>query len=165
MMKLAKIKELCGEERGDMSIFSVFLVLAVLMLTAFVLLYASVQINSINIRNGVKMELNNLSAKIYADTYRSQREANLDSYEDRVTISRSYLDSLERSFKAGLEKKLSLETDDYSLSGIDLQFYNTGTAIQYEFSCDAEFYIHMFGGGLPPIQKKIILTGSHNTAF
>lgn len=162
---LARLREYCRNDRGDMTFFSVFLVLAIIMVMAFFLLYTSVQVNSINIRNGIKMELNNLSAKIYADTFRSQREANLDSYENRVTASRSYLDSLERSFQEGLSKKLPLETDDYSLSNIDLQFHNTGTAIQYEFTCDAAFYIHMFGGSLPPIQTRIFLTGSHNTAF
>lgn len=48
------------------------------MLISFLLLYASVRINCINIRNGAKMELNNLSGTIYADTYRSQRETNFN---------------------------------------------------------------------------------------
>ena len=47
-------------ERGDMSFFSIFIILAINMLLSFVLLYASVQINCINIRNAAKMELNNV---------------------------------------------------------------------------------------------------------
>ena len=56
-----------------MSIYTCFLVMGVVILVSFLLLYASVKITCINIRNGAKMELNNLSASIYADTYRSQR--------------------------------------------------------------------------------------------
>ena len=48
------------------------------MLISFLLLYASVRITCINIRNGAKMELNNLSATIYEDTSRSQRDTNFD---------------------------------------------------------------------------------------
>ena len=40
-----------------MSFFSIFIILAINMLLSFVLLYASVQINCINIRNAAKMEL------------------------------------------------------------------------------------------------------------
>jgi hypothetical protein len=73
-------KKLLKNERGDMSFFTIFVILAINMLMAFVLLFASVQINCMNIRNAAKMELNNVSARIYADTFHSQREANLDSY-------------------------------------------------------------------------------------
>ena len=74
------MKSRIKNERGDMSFFSIFIILAINMLLSFVLLYASVQINCINIRNAAKMELNNVSARIYADTFPSQREANLTSY-------------------------------------------------------------------------------------
>lgn len=67
-------------ERGEIAIYSCFFVVGIVMLISFLLLYASVRINCINIRNGAKMELNNLSASIYADTYRSQRETNFSEY-------------------------------------------------------------------------------------
>ena len=56
-------------ERGDLSFFTVFIILAVNMIMAFVLLFASIRIECINIRNAAKMELNNVSARIYADTF------------------------------------------------------------------------------------------------
>ena len=62
-------KKLLKNERGDMSFFTIFVILAINMLMAFVLLFASVQINCMNIRNAAKMELNNVSARIYADTF------------------------------------------------------------------------------------------------
>lgn len=75
-----RIWKLCKNERGDISFLSCFLVMGIVILISFLLLYASIRINCINIRNGAKMELNNLSATIYADTYRSQRETNFSEY-------------------------------------------------------------------------------------
>ena len=63
-----RIKKLLVNDHGDMSIYTCFLVMGVVILVSFLLLYASVKITCINIRNGAKMELNNLSASIYADT-------------------------------------------------------------------------------------------------
>lgn len=62
-------KNLLKNERGDLSYFTIFVVLAINMLLSFMLLFTSVKINCINIRNAAKMELNNVSARIYADTF------------------------------------------------------------------------------------------------
>ena len=68
------VAEACAHQRpltggGDMSFFTVFVIMALNMILAFVLLFASVKINCMNIRNAAKMELNNVSARIYADTF------------------------------------------------------------------------------------------------
>lgn len=47
-------KKLLKNERGDLSYFSVFVILAVNMLLSFLLLFASCQNNCINIRNAAK---------------------------------------------------------------------------------------------------------------
>ena len=52
-----------------MSFFTIFVILAINMLMAFVLLLDSVKINYMNIHNAAKIELNNVSAHIYADTF------------------------------------------------------------------------------------------------
>lgn len=82
-------------ERGEITFFACFFVVGVVMLISFLLLYASVKITCINIRNGAKMELNNLSATIYADTYRSQRETNFEEYLRTLYSSRDYTEMLE----------------------------------------------------------------------
>ena len=92
------------------------------MLVTFLLLFFSVQINCINIRNGIKMELNNLSASIYADTYRSQRESNFSEYLNTLYQSSSYKSQLENIVLDGLESKISLSTDDYTIRNTDLEF-------------------------------------------
>ena len=67
------VRKRLQDERGEISIFSCFFVVAVVILISFLMTYASIRITCINIRNGAKMELNNLSASIYADTYRDRK--------------------------------------------------------------------------------------------
>lgn len=158
-------KNLLKNERGELSYFSVFVILAVNMLLSFLLLFASVKINCINIRNAAKMELNNVSARIYADTFHSQREANLDSYMADLHLSSAYQDALRAGFINGLEERIALSNDDYTVSNINLQFHQYSDKIEYVVTCDATFRIRMFGELFPPITQHITLTGSHNTKY
>ena len=145
-------KKTLRNERGDMSFFTIFVILAINMILAFVLLFASVKINCMNIRNAAKMELNNVSARIYADTFHSQREANLGSYMSDLHLSAAY-------------QRIQLSNEDYTVENIRLQFHQYPDRIEYEVTCDATFRIQMFGDLFPPITQHITLTGSHNTKY
>lgn len=158
-------KKILKNERGDMSYFTIFVILAINMLMAFVLLFASVQINCMNIRNSAKMELNNVSARIYADTFHSQREANLDSYMADLHLSSAYQDALRAGFINGMEERIQLSNEDYTVENISLRFNQYSDKIEYVVTCDATFRIHMFGELFPPITQHITLTGSHNTKY
>ena len=91
-----RLKQPLRNERGEITFFACFFVVGIVMLISFLLLYASIRITCINIRNGAKMELNNLSGTIYADTYRSQRETNFEEYLNLP----SFISSVLVSFKA-----------------------------------------------------------------
>lgn len=159
------MKKPLKNDRGDISIFACFFVTGIIMLVSFLMLYASVSITCINIRNGAKMELNNLSASIYADTYRSQRESNFSEYLKTLYQSASYTRSLEQSVEDGLENKIALSTDDYRVRNISLDFTVVGDRVEYVFYCDVDFYIFMFGKEYPAITQEVRLTGYHNTKF
>ena len=135
------------------------------MLLSFVLLYASVQINCINIRNAAKMELNNVSARIYADTFHSQREANLTSYMADINLSTAYKNALRAGFIEGMKSRVKLTNDDYDVENIDLTFHQYSEKIEYVASFDITYQIRMFGTSFPPIRRHAELTGSHNTKF
>ena len=157
-------------ERGEITFFACFFVVGVMMLISFLLLYASVQITCINIRNGAKMELNKLSATIYADTYRSQRETNFEEYLHILYSSSDYTEMLEATVASGLASKIPLSTDDYQVSDISLEFNVVGDRVEgdrveYIFYCDVEFYVRMFGHNYPTITQRVELTGYHNTKF
>ncbi len=152
-------------DRGNISIYTCFFVVGIVMLVSFLLLYASIRITCINIRNGAKMELNNLSASIYADTYRSQRETNFSEYLNTLYSSGDYTAMLEDMVTDGLASKIPLSTDDYQVRDISLSFHVTGDRVEYVFSCNVEFYIRMFGRSYPAITRPVELTGYHNTKF
>lgn len=101
------------------------------MLVSFLLLYASIRITCINIRNGAKMELNNLSASIYADTFRSQRETNFSEYLNTLYSSGDYTAMLEETVADGLSSKIPLSTEDYTVRNIRLRFQVSGSRIEY----------------------------------
>ena len=128
-------------------------------------LYASIRITCINIRNGAKMELNNLSGTIYADTYRSQRETNFEEYLNTLYSSNDYTDMLEATVAGGLDSKIPLSTEDYKVSDISLEFNVEDGRVEYIFYCDVEFYVRMFGHSYPAITQRVELTGYHNTKF
>lgn len=158
-------KKIIRNERGDLSFFTIFVILAITMLMSFLLLFASVKINCMNIRNAAKMELNNVSARIYADTFHSQREANLDSYMADLHLSSAYQEALQAGFINGMEERIQLSNEDYRIENINLQFNQYSDKIEYVVTCDAVFQIRMFGELFPPITQHITLTGSHNTKY
>ena len=155
------MKKRIHNETGALNIMSTFIVLAVTMLMSFVLLFASVQINCINIRNAAKMELNNISARIYADTYHSQREVDLNNYSDTLNINQLYQNKLRADFVNGLATRISLSNTNYTVQNIQLQYIREPDKITYEMSCDVTFHIQMFGNQYPITIQQILLTGSH----
>lgn len=156
---------LLHNQRGDITIYTCFFIVGVVMIVSFLLLYASIRITCINIRNGAKMELNNLSAGIYTDTFRSQRETNFGEYLNTLYSSSDYVAMLESAVTDGLANKVPLSTADYTVRNIHLRFHVAGSRVEYVFSCDAEFYIRMFGRQYPTVTRHIELTGFHNTKF
>ena len=136
---LSRLRRPLRNERGEITFFACFFVVGVVMLISFLLLYASVRITCINIRNGAKMELNNLSATIYADTYRSQRETNFEEYLRTLYSSNDYTEMLEATVAGGLAEKIPLSTEDYEVSNISLEFNVVGYRVEYIFYCDVEF--------------------------
>ena len=138
-----QLKQLLRNERGEITFFACFFVVGIVMLISFLLLYASIRITCINIRNGAKMELNNLSGTIYADTYRSQRETNFEEYLNTLYSSSDYTDMLEATVAGGLDSKIPLSTEDYKVSDISLEFNVEDGRVEYIFYCDVEFYCHI----------------------
>ena len=144
-----RLKQSLRNERGEITFFACFFVVGIVMLISFLLLYASIRITCINIRNGAKMELNNLSGTIYADTYRSQRETNFEEYLNTLYSSNDYTDMLEATVAGGLDSKIPLSTEDYKVSDISLEFNVEDGRVEYIFYCDVEFYVQMFGHSYP----------------
>lgn len=72
-----RLKQPLRNERGEITFFACFFVVGIVMLISFLLLYASIRITCINIRNGAKMELNNLKGTVVL----------VDAQQDTVIIT------------------------------------------------------------------------------
>lgn len=103
--------------------------------------------------------MNNLSASIYTDTFRSQRESNFSEYLATLYSSSDYTAMLEDAVTNGLANKIPLSTDKYSIQNIRLQFQANGDRVEYTFSCDAEFYIFI---NTNPDLRMLTLSIAHN---
>ncbi len=107
-------------DRGDISIFTCFFVVGIVTLVALLMLYASILITCINIRNGAKMELNNLSASIYADTCRSQRETNFSEYLNTLYSSGDYTAMLKDMVTDGLASRRGIQSNGDIISSLGI---------------------------------------------
>lgn len=158
---MKKINSLLRNNRGDISIATIFLIVALNMLLAFMLLFVSVQIQSMQIRNSVKQELNNLSASIAKDTHFAMRESELVAYENRLSSSTSYHASLRTQFLNSLESQIKFHTDDYEITGQDLSFRRIDNRIEYTYQATIRFYVSMFGQRKMVYSQLVKLTASH----
>lgn len=154
-----------SRDNGDTTINAVFLILILNMLTAFLLLFVSVQIQCANIRNCAKISLNNLSAIIAEDTYRAMREGNMEEYEKICSASQEYKTYLKRTFDSNLLQHLRLETEDYRITSNRLEIHQRDDRIEFAFVCTVQLRISMFGRQYEPITRNVTLTGYHNTKY
>ena len=159
-----KIQKLLRNERGDMTIAAVFLILILNILIAFLLLFTTVQIQSANIRSKVKMELNNLSAVISKDTYEAMREGNLEEYAKRCKSPR-YQFYLTVIFQKRLEATLDKITDNYMIYNDQLYVQQKNDRIEFTYNCVVRFQVSMMGDKYSVYTKRINITGYHVTKF
>lgn len=156
--------QLLQNERGDMTLASVILILALNLLTAFLLLFTTVQIQCIHIQDTVKMELNNISAVIAEDTHAAMREGNLEEYA-AICSSDSYRSSLTQLFKDNLAKSLQKDTKAYTISNENISVQELDGRMEFEYQCRVNFRVTMFGNTYSVFNREISLTGSHVPKF
>lgn len=189
---MCRIKRILKSDKGEANYIStvayifVAVVILAFILNLFSIISVKQQLNhcadqmmkQIQLSGGVNSDteelFNYLSGEIRgvanieydADTYRSQRETDMGEYIRTLYSSSSYIRQLEQAVEDGLSEKVSLNTEDYCIRNIHLEFSEDGgDQIAYIFTCDAEFYVTRFGNRYPAITKTIRLTGHHNTKF
>ncbi len=162
---MVKLKSVIKNKRGEVSYFTAFFIVAINMLIIIFLTYFSVFINVSSIRSSTEMELNNLSSRIYEDTYSAKREGNLTAYLDKLNSSATYQSELKSTFIEGLETSLNLNNDTYSLENIELNFNQLEDSVEYVFTCDIYYYIDAFGSSRAILVENISLTGKNITKY
>lgn len=152
-------------DRGEISIYTVVLILIINLVIALIVYYYSVYMDAEGIRNGMTMQLNNLSAQIAEDTYAAARESVLEAYLQKLCSSANYQRKLTYTYREGLAKKVPLETSRYALKNMRLSFREEEGQITYTISCDAQFFIRALGKDYPTVLQTITLSGSHQTKY
>lgn len=153
------------DERGEISIYTVILILIINLLLAVLMYYYGIHMDAEGIRNGMTMQLNNLTAQIAEDTYAAARESDLDAYLEKLCSSASYQRKLTYTYREGLAEKMPLETSRYVLKNMRLSFREQEGQITYTISCDAQFFIRALGKDYPTVLQTITLSGSHQTKY
>ena len=88
-----RLKQPLRNERGEITFFACFFVVGIVMLISFLLLYASIRITCINIRNGAKMELNNLMLPVWLPEQIIQTNTSIGQVLSSVEIDTSLVAS------------------------------------------------------------------------
>ena len=156
-----KMKKYLRNENGNIPFIPCFVV-AMMVLLVSVMVYVTAEINCIHVRNTIKNELTNVSARISADTYKAMREGNLGEYYLTLTDDSAYKAELENLVVSKIESAMPLETDNYKIENIVLNFIENSDNIEYVLTCNVEYYVSLFGNARTIRAEEIELSGCHN---
>lgn len=136
------------------------LLLTVVILSA-ILAYAQIYSGLNNIKNKVKLELNNTSASASEMIYGDIGEQNNTSYLETFHRHES---ELKRSFFSNLKMSLSMETENYIVDAdsMELTFEAKEDYIKYKFKCRADIRIYYFGVPLILENQEVNVSARHS---
>lgn len=157
------MKNVLHNEKGSVNVYTVFFLLALIILLALFMTWTGTEVTMIRVRNAMQTELSNLAIRISDDTYQAMRENNLDAYCERLTTSSVYQNELLGMVRDNLTKEITEETETYKLSGLKLSFQTEDECIVYTLTCDVDCFLSLFGEPVTVRAEKMSLTGLHNT--
>lgn len=158
------VQRILRNQRGDITVGAVFLILFLVILTVFLLTFINVQIQCANIRSKVRIELNNISALIASRTYDAMREGNLDEYVHQCN-SGEYQQYLSMLFRVNLLKSLPKKTKDYTINNESVNVSYEAGRIIITYRCNIKFQVAMYGTQYTVYNRPITVEGYHNTKF
>lgn len=126
----------------------------------FFLFSAHVRMSMYNLKDKVKLELNNTSAAASEMIYADLAEHNTQSY---LNSFKQHENELRNSFLKRLRKDLYLETADYTVhpDTVKLTFEANGNAVTYIFECQADIKFQFMGESRTLVTQKIYITAKH----
>lgn len=159
-----RIKKILSNNRGSAasSIFTVFFVMIVLMLTVAIVLFVTSYITYNRLITEVEQNLNDAAAKA-EKTYLYLTETDKGNY----SIDDSTLSEMETIFKDEFMKNLTLENEQWTISQLQLHLYQSSDdnfAILHRLTCHIKMKIPLFNNEVGIIEKDIALNGEHQFA-
>lgn len=159
------MREILQSKRGSSPIFTAIIVLVFSLIISTVMYIAYVEIQTTVIRNAMKTGLANLAYTISEDTYTALRESDFEEYVAKLTGASAYRTKLENTYKADVLNSVELDSYEYTVNAINLDFIREGMKICYTCTCDVTFYVRLFGINMPATAKSVRVEGSHTAKY
>lgn len=158
MKCISKLNSLLRSKSGFAYVQAIIVILVLLIVGVAIIVVFNIQLQAIEIKKTVRMEMNNLSAIIVEDTYNATKHGSVTEYLERLHSSSEYKNHLldvtvnNISSNLGLTKKGSSfarinekGNTDYSLSKIKLEQENTTDKIKYTINLKVTLNVKMLG--------------------
>ncbi len=159
------MSEILKDKQGSSPIFTAIIVLVFSLIISTVMYIAYVEIQTTVIRNAMKTGLANLAYTISEDTYTALRESDFEEYVSKLTGASAYRTKLENTYKADVLNSVELDSYEYTVNAINLDFTREGMKICYTCTCDVTFYVRLFGINMPATAKSVQVEGSHTAKY
>ena len=159
------MREILKDKQGSSPIFTAIIVLVFSLIISTVMYIAYVEIQTTVIRNDMKTGLANLAYTISEDTYTALRESDFEEYVAKLTGASAYRTKLENTYKADVLNSVELDSYEYTVDAISLDFTSEGMKICYTCTCDVTFYVRLFGINMPATAKSVQVEGSHTAKY
>lgn len=155
------LKALQKDNRG-ISIIVLFaggLMLTAVILSA-ILAYAQIYAGLSNIKNKVKLEMNNTSASAAEIIYGDIGEHNYDGYLESF---HKVENNLKADFFSNIKKSMYFETENYTIhpDSLQLNFEAKENYINYKFKCLVDLKINYFGVVFTVKDQEVNITAKH----
>lgn len=160
-MKPHSIRRCINNQRGDVYLYTVFVVMAFMMLMSVMIQWVGIGANMTAVRNAVKEELAAVSIRIESDTYQALREGNLDAYNRKLTSSTVYQNELRDLVIEKINDNINLNNKNFTVQGISLTFHKTADHIEYILTFDIRCRATFLGSQVTIANDDITLSGRH----
>lgn len=167
------INKLC-DKTGLGYVQTLIVILICIIVGAFFIVSTVAQLQAMEIKKTVRMEMNNLSSIITADTYNATKRGSLQEYEDRLSTSLTYRNYLLNTTKNNIATNLALTKSgtsfvgndekgnpDFVLSNFSLKQKNDKGRIEYTINCKITLYMQLFNNPIPGFDYDVSYVTHH----
>lgn len=158
MKCISKLNKIINGEHGVTYLEAFFTIIVLLVIGVYIAINFNSQLQAMEIKKSVRMEMNNLSAIIVEDTFNSIKHGSVDEYEEKLKSSSSYRNYLLKTTTDNIASNLGLTQSgdyyirindkgdaDYTLSDFSLEQQNSSDRIKYIIKFKITLNVKIFG--------------------
>lgn len=155
------IKSMLKNNKGfAWNVFTIATILLLALVFIFLLFLAHVQTSLYNLKDKVKLELNNTSASATEMIYKDLAEQNFASY---IQSFQKHESSIRNDFMKRLKKEMYFNTSAYEMDPdtISLTFETKDGYVNHIFECQVKIKLDILGANRPLLTQKVNITAKH----